>query len=114
MASCWEMAQYTRWNMLYSDLGAGDRGGMEARTGCLFPCSFLEYRVGHTRRRPNKVFALMVSFGSLGTRVRREVMAYSSLSLVSDIGGTLGLFIGFSFFALWDFAESAFKKLLVG
>ena len=29
-------------------------------------------------------------------------MSYDIVSLVSDIGGTLGLFVGFSFFAFWD------------
>ena len=108
------MSQYSLWNQLYSDLGDGDRENIETRTGCLYPCTFLEYRVAHTRRRPNKVSALMISFGSMATTVRRETCSYSSLSLVSDIGGTLGLFIGFSFFAIWEFAESAFKQLLVG
>ena len=31
-----------------------------------------------------------------------QVIAYDIVSLVSDIGGTLGLFVGFSFFAFWD------------
>ena len=31
-----------------------------------------------------------------------QVYSYSFVSLVSDVGGTFGLFIGFSFFALWD------------
>ena len=32
----------------------------------------------------------------------REYYSYQFDSLVSDYGGSLGLFIGFSFFALWD------------
>ena len=31
-----------------------------------------------------------------------QVIDYDIVSLVSDIGGTLGLFVGFSFFAFWD------------
>ena len=31
-----------------------------------------------------------------------QVINYDLASLVADIGGTLGLFVGFSFFSLWD------------
>ena len=30
------------------------------------------------------------------------MITYDIVSLVSDIGGTLGLFVGFSFYAFWD------------
>ena len=31
-----------------------------------------------------------------------ELLNYSARSLIAEVGGTLGLFIGFSFIALWD------------
>ena len=31
-----------------------------------------------------------------------EVPAYPALSLVADVGGVLGFFIGFNFIMLWD------------
>ena len=34
--------------------------------------------------------------------VLKEVEAYPVLSLVADVGGVLGLFIGFNFLMLWD------------
>ena len=47
-------------------------------------------------------YGLAVTFGSLTTTVRREFYTYSFISFVSDVGGSLGLFVGFSFFAVWD------------
>ena len=35
-------------------------------------------------------------------KIQKQVITYDFVSLVSDIGGTFGLFVGFSFFALWD------------
>ena len=32
----------------------------------------------------------------------QEVLAYDFLTLVSNFGGSLGLFVGFSFYMLWD------------
>ena len=34
-----------------------------------------------------------------------QVISYGIVSLVSDVGGTLGLFVGFSFFSLWDICK---------
>ena len=79
--------------------------------GCLFPCSYTEYRVGHTKRLPFQSFGLWLSFGSLATIVRKEVYVYPFINLVADLGGTLGLFLGFSFFAVIDMVRDI---LMVG
>ena len=34
--------------------------------------------------------------------VETEVLLYTWTHLVADVGGTLGLFLGFSFMTLWD------------
>ena len=34
--------------------------------------------------------------------LEKEVLAYDGLTFVANFGGTLGLFIGFSFFSVWD------------
>ena len=36
----------------------------------------------------------------------REEILYDELSLVAELGGALGLFLGFSFLTLWDLAEA--------
>ena len=36
------------------------------------------------------------------TTIRTEQLIYPVTSLVADFGGTLGLFLGFSFITLWD------------
>ena len=64
-------------------------------------------------------FGLMINYASVAVTVKTEVfcnnfnmndnqtqhcqvISYGIVSLVSDFGGTLGLFVGFSFFSLWD------------
>ena len=34
--------------------------------------------------------------------VHKEEFAYTTLSLVADVGGVLGMFIGFNFLMFWD------------
>ena len=36
----------------------------------------------------------------------REELLYDELSLVAELGGALGLFLGFSFLTVWDLAEA--------
>ena len=45
-------------------------------------------------------------------QVLREEEAYPILSLVADIGGILGLFIGFNFLMIFDWFVLPFKQLL--
>ena len=34
---------------------------------------------------------------------RTEVLVYPPVSFISEMGGSLGLFVGFSFLGIWDF-----------
>ena len=45
-------------------------------------------------------------------QVLREQEAYPILSLVADIGGILGLFIGFNFLMIFDWIVLPFKRLI--
>ena len=48
----------------------------------------------------NYIFGLWAA--SNMTRTRKEQLIYPLTSLVAEFGGTLGLFLGFSFLTLWD------------
>ena len=39
--------------------------------------------------------------------IKQEKLVYTVESLVAEFGGTLGLFLGFSFMNLWDLVEIA-------
>ena len=68
------------------------------------------------RQEPTKVpnydetvLALMYSSDSI--EVQREQLVYPFLSLVADVGGVLGLFIGFNFLMIWDWMITAVSSL---
>ena len=82
-----------------------DQAFLEARTGCLFPCTYGEYRVVATDLRDLSSFGMVLTYGSLSITVLREYFIYPFDSLVSDFGGTLGLFVGFSFVMFWDVVQ---------
>ena len=55
--------------------------------------------------------SLMPFFSSKSIEVLREEEAYSFMSLVADVGGVLGLFIGFNFLMFWDCIVWGFQRL---
>ena len=107
-------------------------GKITEKTGCLPPCSYIEYRILESEEILNEVdinfFFLTLKNICQGSKnksgvvlwntspymlVERESLLYSLESLVAEFGGTLGLFLGFSFMALWDGVEMLFRKLPV-
>ena len=57
-------------------------------------------------------FAIMLNtgFDSEDNRVEKEVWAYTTINFISEMGGSLGLFLGFSFLSVWDFWECILEK----
>ena len=56
---------------------------------------------------------LSLSYISKSLEVQREIAAFSFGSLVADVGGVLGLFIGFNFLMVWDWFAWTVKKILM-
>ena len=59
----------------------------------------------------NEYTSISPSFVSTKLQVVTEVPAYPALSLVADVGGVLGLFIGFNFLMLWDWIVWGVEKI---
>ena len=62
---------------------------------------------------PQSSLELEIAFAGNSIEVRREEEAYSLLSLVADVGGVLGLFIGFNFLMLWDWVVWGVERMKI-
>ena len=78
-------------------------------TGCGKPCNYLEYKFqGGSIPSSFKlsdssdyfVFSLLAQ--TRHTSVEREELLYQKSTMVAEVGGTLGLFLGFSFMTIWN------------
>ena len=54
---------------------------------------------------------ITLMYASPTIHVKKEEEAYSVRSLVADLGGSLGLFIGFNFLMIWDLIMFLVEKV---
>ena len=52
-----------------------------------------------------------ILFESDNIEIETEVEAFPFVSLVADVGGVLGLFLGFNILMIWDFIHGVVKKM---
>ena len=90
-------------------------GEIEDISGCLRPCKYLTYEFSDTTTYSHnyapQLNATTLEIGLLNpvVTVRKESYLYPFSSFVAETGGTLGLFLGFSFLMAYD----ELSKLLV-
>ena len=84
------------------------------KTLCIAPCTYKEYKLVIEPSNQKYWYKLLtVAFTDNKLLIEEEIESYSLVSLVSDIGGALGLFLGFSFVMVWDAAEKLLRKIVV-
>ena len=57
-----------------------------------------------------KLFYFGFNFASTELKLETEELVYPFGSFISEMGGSLGLFVGFSFLALWYYIEYIILK----
>ena len=90
------------------------------KTGCLKPCKFKEYLssgIGSKLQNLtyfdlNGKYCLNFVLASTVLETKTESYVYPGISFVSEIGGSLGLFVGFSFLTIYDWLDQIFAKIL--
>ena len=129
------MRQYTDATTAMSNLYKNE---LQLESNCLIPCSFTEYQVKVLFRNITKsilcitynTYCIAMKFAGLPLKysieneekitltlvlnpivqVSKEEEAYPIRSLVADVGGILGLFIGFNFLMIFDWVVVPFKR----
>ena len=104
-------------HLLYLDLSVYDIEELALSTGCSTPCKLSEYSFP---TRPIVSEGTMlgegVTFNFILARTtvlkKTELLIQSWKSFVAEIGGTLGLFVGFSFMMFWDMGEFTLSLLI--
>ena len=75
------MDQFENYESLYFNLSKKDQCFIEDTTGCLYPCSYPEYRIGDKKVYNMGTFGLYISYGSVAVTVKKEVRVIAPLDL---------------------------------
>ena len=93
------------------DISVGEGRALRELTGCKKPCKYRKYEViGEKQPTSFQSDHFTISFWAVSneTTVWTEVPVYPWTSLVAEFGGTLSLFLGFSFMTLWQEIKGCF------
>ena len=82
-------------------------------TGCYRPCLYRTYHqfgeITEMNFSHEDQTTLSLILSSSEVTRRRENFVYPLISFISEVGGALGLFLGFSFLSLWDLIQFLFS-----
>ena len=80
-------------------------------TGCSLPCFYTEYKLfgGNPRGVDTGDLKVEICYAETDAVEEREAYVYDLVSFVSEEGGALGLFLGFSFLTCWEVLEIIIK-----
>ena len=110
---CDTVEQILRFEDEYSAIELWDKRNISNYTGCLIPCRYAEYRLAEEPLKlEEEKLILYFILAEHEVTERTEVIFYPVESFVSELGGALGLFIGFSFKLVRDSFEYLMKYYL--
>ena len=82
-------------------------------TGYLLPCSYTHYSLSDSYSfASNNGTELVLSYALTDHLIEEEVLLFPLDSLVSELGGALGLFLGFSFLGAVQSMQTFSKAIL--
>ena len=99
---CARVDQLLQFEEKYEEIDTWQQGSIVQYTECLPPCSYTEYKLVDQPREFKPGHSLLLQLASSKVLKRTEEIIYSMESFVSEFGGALGLFLGFSFMMVWD------------
>ena len=101
------------WNANF-ELYSADEKKLKNITGCQLPCHFHQYSIVGTplKFEIQGYSYISLYYASTDLTLSQEVLLYPFDSLVSEFGGALGLFLGFSFLGLLDIIQTACTNIM--
>ena len=102
---CEFLTFFRTYKKIYYTLAGSGLTQLTNLTSCRKPCTYKRYSLVSKYSSSftfgqNLIFGLKAALNM--TMMEKEQLIYPLTSLVAEFGGTLGLFLGFSFMTVWD------------
>ena len=109
---CSSLEELKKLESLENKLIFSGAAQIENLTSCQQNCNYYSYKkvevtfsTEEAMIRSGEVW-VNIMLASSKIKVKEEILIYDIESLVSDIGGALGLFLGFSVIMIWDWIQN--------
>ena len=110
---CSTVKQLEEFDKEYFNLFKLHQENLVRNTGCFIPCSYTDYKLATVPKKfAFEPQVLSLQFSSPNLLERTEQLLYPADSFISEFGGALGLFLGFSCIMIWDCLEFLFQNCL--
>ena len=113
---CTSLDEFNAHDKIYERYSLSELKDVIAASGCRAPCRYREVRqVGSPAfldETDRTGFSLGPALLSTDIKVETEKLSLSFETLIANLGGTLGLFLGFSFLMIWDWFESTLNYFI--
>ena len=97
LPKCSKMSSMKAFVSYYNQVFYFNEEELKELTGCLLPCTYTHYSLSDTFTISGNDSAFVIHYALTDLITEEEVLLFPIDSLVSEFGGALGLFLGFSF-----------------
>ena len=99
-----------------------DENGIHGLTGCLASCNYNEFQIELSEMQVEEIawswnlgkqsLKVFVHFLNGHYEEKEQYIIYDSNSMIADIGGYMGLLLGYSLLSIYEIAEQMWLKMM--
>ena len=112
LPKCSTMSSIKAFQSYYNQVFYSSEEELKELTGCLLPCTYTHYSLSDSYVIVSNDSAFAIRYAVTDLITEEEVPFFPFDSLVSEFGGALGLFLGFSFLGAVSMAQTWIRAIL--
>ena len=112
LPKCSEVSSMLEFESYYNRVFYSSEKELKNLTGCLLPCTYTHYSLSDSYSFISNETEFVINYALTDLITDEEVLLFPFDSLVSEFGGALGLFLGFSFLGAASMIQTCVRSIL--